>query len=75
MAEPHLPLVQSSAMALFACCGQCLVPVVLVGQSEATLGLSCVRLGVYQRYSTTELQENVGGGAVPARSALVGGDL
>ena len=40
VAEPLLPLVQSSAMALFACCRQGLVPVLLVGQLGTTLGLS-----------------------------------
>lgn len=39
VAKPYLPSVQLSVMALLACYGQGLVPV-LVGQSEATLGLS-----------------------------------
>ena len=40
MAEMHLPSVQLSEMALFACGGQCLVPVLLGGQSGADLGFS-----------------------------------
>ena len=38
VSESLLPSVQLSAMALFACCGQGLVPVLLVGQFGATLG-------------------------------------
>ena len=37
--ELLFPSVQPSTMALFACGGQGLVPVFLVGQSGATLGL------------------------------------
>lgn len=37
--ELLFPLVQLTAMALFACCGQDLFPVLLVGQSVATSGL------------------------------------
>ena len=40
MAELCLPSVQSFAMALFACCGQGLVPVLLEGQSGTTFGFS-----------------------------------
>lgn len=38
------------------CCGWCSVPVVLVDQSGADLGLSLVRLGIYQKSSSTKLQ-------------------
>ena len=38
MAGLLLPSVQSSAMALFASCGQGLIPLLLVGQPVATLG-------------------------------------
>ena len=38
-AELIFPLVQLSAVALFAYRAQCLVPVVLIGQSGASLGL------------------------------------
>ena len=38
--ELYLPLVQSSALALSAYCGQGLVPVLLMGQSGATFVLS-----------------------------------
>lgn len=59
-------------MALFACYGQSLVPVLLVGHYGDTLRLSCDRPGICQRYSSTELQ-----GAFPVLSAekllLVGG--
>ena len=68
-----LPLVQSSAVALFACCGQCLVPVLLVSQSGATVSLSLVRPGVCPRCSSTKLKD-----AFPVLSPekllLVGGD-
>ena len=40
VAEPLFPSDQSSAVTLLACCGQCLVPVLLVGQSGVSLGLS-----------------------------------
>ena len=40
VAEHCFSSVQSSAMALFACCGKGLVPVVLVSQSGAALDLS-----------------------------------
>ena len=39
VAEPCLLSVQSSILVFFACCGKCLVPVLLVGQSGATLVL------------------------------------
>ena len=42
-------------MALFACYGQGLVPVLLVGQSGVTLGLTWVRLGICQSCSSTKL--------------------
>ena len=48
--------VQLSAVDLFAFYGQGLIPVLLVGQSGATLGLSSLRLGIGQSYSHTELQ-------------------
>ena len=38
--ELHVPSVQLFAEALFACCGQGFVLVLLVGQSGAALGLS-----------------------------------
>ena len=56
MAELHLPLVQSSEMALIACCGQSLVPVLLPGQSEVALDLSLVKQGICHICSNTELQ-------------------
>ena len=40
VAEPYLPYGQLSTMALFACCRQGLIPVLLVGQSEAPVSLS-----------------------------------
>ena len=40
VAEPHLPSVQSSAMSLFTCFGQSLVPALLVEQYGVALGLS-----------------------------------
>lgn len=40
VAELHVLPVQLSAKALFGCCGQGLAPVLLVGLSEAILGLS-----------------------------------
>ena len=40
VAEPLLPAVQSSAMTLFACRGDGLVPVLLLGKSGVTSGLS-----------------------------------
>lgn len=43
-------------MALFSCCGQYSVPVVSVGQSGDVPRLSWLRLGVYQRCSSTKLQ-------------------
>ena len=55
--EPCLPSVQSSAMSVFACYVQNLVPVMLVGQSGAALGLNRVSSGIFQRCSSTELQE------------------
>ena len=55
VAKMLLPLVQLSAMTLFACCGQDLVPALLVGQSGAALGLSWIRPGICQRYNNTEL--------------------
>lgn len=39
-----------------ACCGRRSVPVVLVDQSGADLGLNLVRLGIYQKSSSTKLQ-------------------
>lgn len=38
VAELLLPSVRSSSVALFPCCGQCLVPILLVDQYVATLG-------------------------------------
>ena len=55
VAEPLLPSVQSSAMAVLSCCGQGLVLVLLVGQSGA-LALSQFRPSICQRCSSTELQ-------------------
>ena len=52
VAEPPFPSVQSFAAALFACCGQCWVPVMLMGQSESALGLSWVRLSVFKPQAT-----------------------
>lgn len=40
VAEILLPSVHLSSMAFFDCCGQGLVPGLLVNQSGATLGLS-----------------------------------
>ena len=42
LTEACLPSVQLSVMALFACCGQSLVSVLLMGQSGAALDLSRV---------------------------------
>lgn len=56
VAEPYFPLAQSCAIALFACCGQDLVLVLLMGLSVATLGLSWVRTDVFQRCISTKLQ-------------------
>ena len=50
------PSVQPSAVALFACCGQCLILTVLVSQTEDTLDLNGVRPGICQRCSSTKLQ-------------------
>ena len=54
VAEPLFPSVQSSAVALFACCGQCLLSM-SVDQSGDTLGLSLVKPGICQTYSSTKL--------------------
>ena len=50
-------------MALFAYCGQVLVPVLLSSQSGATLGLSWVRSSVCQNCGHSKLQ-----GVLPALS-------
>lgn len=47
----HFFLQPSCLQWLFACCGQGLVPVSLVSQSEAALGLSRVRPGICQSCS------------------------
>ena len=57
MAEFYLSSIQLSVMALFACCGQDFVLVLLIGQSGTTSCLSWVRPGissdaVSQNYST-----------------------
>ena len=56
VAQLCLSSVQSSAIALFACCGECLVPVLLVGQSGASLRLSCTRPGICQSCCSTKPQ-------------------
>ena len=55
VAELCLHLVQLSAVDLYDFCGQDLVSVLLVGQSEATLGLSSLRPNICQSCSHTEL--------------------
>ena len=72
----HFPSIQSSAMTLFAYCGQGLVLVFLVNQCGAVVGLTWVRPGIGQRCSITKLQGNVGVECmVPLRFVLVGGNL
>ena len=56
VAQLHLPSVHESAAALFACCGQGLVIVLLVGQFRAALDLGWVRTGVCQSCSSSRLQ-------------------
>ena len=55
VAELLLPVIQSSAMVLFAYCGQDLAPVLLLSQSRVTLGSSQVRSSLCQRCSSTKL--------------------
>ena len=54
--ELCLPSFQSSAMFLFARCGQGLVPVLLMGQSGAALGLNWVRKGIFWSFGHTKLK-------------------
>ena len=61
--EPLFPSVQSSAGALFACWAQGLVPLVLVGQPGAALGLSSVGPGICQGCISIQVQ-----GAFPVLS-------
>ena len=56
VAQLCLPSVWLSAVALFACCGECLVPVLLVHQCGASLGLSYTRPGICQSCCSTNLQ-------------------
>lgn len=50
------PLIQSSAMTVFADCGQCLFLVLLLGQPGDTLDLNLVRPGICQQCNNTKLQ-------------------
>lgn len=54
VAEPRLPLIQSSAMPLFACYEQGSGPVLLMGQS-GFLGLKLGQTGVWQRCNSMKL--------------------
>ena len=53
----HLPSILSPAMPLIVCCGQGLVHVVLVVRCGASVGLSCVKPSICQRWSISELQD------------------
>jgi len=68
VAKPCLVSAQSSAMALFACCGQGLVPVLLVGQSGANPGLELSQT----RCLSGMQQQGVFPGLSPEKLSFVG---
>lgn len=56
MVVPCLFSVQLSEMALFAYCGQSLVSVLLMSQSEVSFGLSWVSSDIFQSFNHMKLQ-------------------